>query len=153
MSKPADEIFKEESCWEESDGGALHHIETRAESPGSGRGDAERRHSSSASTSTRSTDNSEGRSSRGRRMRPSITSASASLATVKERDQNRADSHRASSFMSAPSILAADKDRALSSPGLSSISSERLPSLAEVGSEEVVVSSKKVILRYCLLDS
>jgi hypothetical protein len=144
MSNPSEELFKEEPHWEEPTGGALHHVETRAESPGSSRSDAERRHSSSASTSTRSTGNLDGNGPRGRRTRPSITSASASLATVKERDQNRAESFRALSSLSAPSVMAIDENRPLSSPGMSSISSGRPPTVAKLGSEEIVVSSKKV---------
>ena len=146
MASPANELFKEEPHWEEPDGGALHHVETRAESPKSGRPDTEPRHSSATSTSTRSTDNTDGGTPRGRRTRPSITSASASLATVRERDERRAQSQRALSTQSAPSMFASEKDQALMSSGMSSISSERPSALGKVGSEENVVSSKKVTL-------
>ena len=146
MSNPINDTFNEEPNMEEPDAGALHHVETRAESPKSGRGEAEQRHSSSASTSTRSTDNTDGSVTRGRRMRPSITSASASLATVKERDEKRAQNQRALSTQSAPSVFAAETKPALSSPGMSSIWSEKSKSLSKLESEENVVSSKKVIV-------
>ena len=152
MSDPSEELFKEEPHWEEPIGGALHHVETRAESPGSGPSDAGRRLSSSASTSTRSTGNLDSNSARGRRTRPSITSASASLATVKERDQNRAENLRSLSSLSAHSEISIEENQPqnqrLSSPGISSVSSGKLVT-AKLGSEEVVVSSKKVGFQSC----
>ena len=150
MSVPSHEVFKDEPLWEEPDGGAIHHVETRAESPKSGRGDSERWHSSSVSSSTRSTGNADSTGSRGRRMRPSITSTSASLATVRERDQNRAENRRGLSSLSAPSVIAGDYNRPISSPGMSSISSEKRLSLAKSQSEEIVVSSKKVTFAHRL---
>ena len=89
----------------------------RSESP-SARTD--RRHSSSASTSTCVTGGSSTSGvSGGRRSRPSVASASSQLPTVREQNQMR-----------AMSVNSANKDRP--------------SSLAKMGSDEAVVSSKKV---------
>ncbi len=89
----------------------------RTESP-SARTD--RRHSSSASTSTAVTgDSGNSAVSGGRRSRPSVASASSQLPTVREQNQMRAMS-------------------------LNSMNKDRPSSLAKVGSDEAVVSSKKV---------
>ena len=89
----------------------------RSESP-SARTD--RRHSSSASTSTAVTgDTGNSTASGGRRSRPSVISASSQLPTVREQNQMRAMS-------------------------LNSVNKDRPSSLAKMGSDEAVVSSKKV---------
>ena len=89
----------------------------RSESP-SARTD--RRHSSSASTSTAVTGNSVNTAgSGGRRSRPSVISASSQLPTVREQNQMRTMS-------------------------LNSMNKDRPSSLAKLGSDEAVVSSKKV---------
>ena len=143
MSSLADELFANGPHWQPPDGGALRQVTTRAESPKSGHHDAERRHSSSAGSSIRSTSTTEGNGSQGRRTRPSIVSASASLATVKEKEQNRAANERTMSSFSTLPGDAADVNRSFSSTGLSSISLEKCP-LAQLQWEENVVSSKKV---------
>ncbi len=110
-----DPPFKEEPVWQPI-GEDLTHVETRSESPGSGGG--ERRHSSSASNSTFTTgDGTDGGGTRGRRTRPSVTSASSQLATVRERNS------------------------------IAGTISEKRPSLGstvDLGSIETVISSKKV---------
>ena len=92
----------------------------RSESPTSR---TDRTHSSSASTSTGTTgDSSDTSNGRGRRSRPSVASASSQLPTVREKNQQRA---------------------------LSLNSVNKQSSLARLGSDETVVSSKKV-RRLCL---
>lgn len=147
MANPnhAQELFGDEPQWAETEGGALRHVETQAELSTSRLPEGERRHSSTASTSTRSTDNADGGASRGRRTRPSIISASASLATVRERDDMRVESQRRLSTQSAPVTFAPGINQPSLSPAMSSIRSERPSNLVKVGTEEKVVSSKKVI--------
>lgn len=99
-----DPPFREDSIWE------LGPITARTESPVP----ADRRHSSSASTSSASTDdplstpNSNG--SRGRRTRPSVSSAQSKLPTVREqRDQQRAMSVELGPGQEGPHRLAWDE--------------------------------------------
>ena len=103
----------------------LHHVETRSQSPKSNSSD--KRHSSSASASTSSSSaTKDERDVRGRRSRPSATASSSQLESVQEMMEHKA--HRA---LSSDSTLSLD------------FSNER-PSIANVASNENVISSKKV---------
>lgn len=122
----ANPILNEGSLWDVPEGEEIHHVETRSESPTSGGG--QRRLSSAASSSTRSTSDSTDTATRGRRMRPSITSSKSQLPTVQESHEQR--------------MLSVDSAKSNgTSPGSSH---------TKVGSEEGVVSSKKVRIQKLL---
>lgn len=82
------------------------------------RSDRERRHSSSASSCSMSTDSKSSNGSQGRRARPSVASISSQLATVRELKEQRA---------------------------LSWEIENKMPSASRLDSDEIVISSKKVL--------
>lgn len=84
------------------------------------RSDRERKHSSSASSSSKSADEKGSNGSQGRRARPSVTSISSQLATVREQKEQRA--------------LSWEREN-----------ENKIPGASRLGSDETVISSKKVL--------
>lgn len=74
------------------------------------RSDRDRRHSSSASSSSQSTEDRQGsQSSNGRRTRPSVSSISSQLPTVREQKERRALSWKTEDHLTATPRLASDE--------------------------------------------
>ena len=82
------------------------------------RSDRERKHSSSASSSSKSADEKVSNGSQGRRARPSVTSISSQLATVREQKEQRA---------------------------LSWENENKIPGASRLDSDKTVISSKRVL--------
>lgn len=121
--------IKEEPQWNPHMLETIEHVDERSPSPNSD--PIDRRRSSSASTTTYSTgDSTDASGIRGRRSRPSVTASSVQLPTVKEMRDKKEQRH-------------------LSADSAATASARDRPSIAKkISSEEVVISSKKVLTSF-----